>query len=138
METTAITTTAPVKVTRLALYLALVAALAFANCAFMKAEIPENDIRLENWMLDNNILNASEQGIRLEAWMTASSEFITEAEAAVENWMITDTESAAETEVNVEEWMTAGSQFIAEAEMEVECWMTDETTLPNNTYLVRK
>ena len=105
MKTTAITTTAPVKVTRLALYLAIVAAMAFFNCAFLKAATPEDQIKLENWMLDISTNNIAEQEISLEDWMTFDMENIAETEPEVEDWMYDNSEFFTDNTVQLEPWM---------------------------------
>ena len=106
MKTTAITTTAPVKVTRLALYLAIVAAMAFFNCAFLKAATPEDQIKLENWMLDISTNNIAEQEISLEDWMTSNTEFLADTEVEIEDWMISsENEFIAQNEIAIEDWM---------------------------------
>jgi len=157
METTAITTTASVTVSRLALYLALVAAMALLNCAFLKAATPEDEIKLENWMLDMSNIIIADQEINLEDWMTLKTDYLVETEIEVENWMTDNSEYVAESDVQVEYWMCDHSEFftennvrlepwmispdtdiISQVEIEVENWMIDGSFLSNNNFLVRK
>ncbi len=128
MEPTAITTKAPVKVTRLALYLAIVAAMAFFNCAFLKAATPEEEIRLEN-----------EKEISLEDWMIDNSELIAESDVHIEDWMIDNSQLITDSSIRLEPWMiSTDNDIIVQAEVEVEDWMIDGSSLSKNNFLVRK
>jgi hypothetical protein len=139
MKTTAITTTAPVRLTRLALYLALVATMAFVNCAFLKAESPEDEIRLEDWMLEANETDLAETEIRLEDWMTSVTDLVAERTIEVECWMTGHSDLYADMTVRLEPWMiSTAADIIAQKEVELEDWMIEGITTYQDNFLVRK
>ena len=151
MKTTANTTTTTVKVSQLALYLAIVAAMAFFNCLILRAGEPENDnstvspaecikalteevaevsLEIEDWMLNINQTYCAE---------TEQQQFygLSDADIRLEPWMTSEEESfvafveAEEEELRLESWMLnfdliEGPGYyaeVAEEDLEIENWM---------------
>ncbi len=119
MKTTANTTTATVKVTQLALYLVIVAVMAFFNCLILRAGEPEED---------NNTAGTTECN-------KASIEELTEESLEIEDWMLIFSETCfaeiIEEELRLEAWMfnfemLDGPEYYADAQeedLEIEDWM---------------
>jgi len=119
MKTTANTTTATVKLPKLALYLAIVAVMAFFNCLILKAGEPEKD---------NNAANTAE-------YIKTLTEELAEETLEIEDWMLSFNETyfaeTVEEELRLEAWMfnfdlLEGPEYYADAQeedLEIEDWM---------------
>ena len=95
-----------VTLSQIIIYLTIVAIFAFFNCACLKAATPEDDFRLESWMLDISNNNIAEQEISVEEWMTSNTEFLADTEVEIEDWMISsENEFIAQNEIAIEDWM---------------------------------
>jgi len=152
MKTTANTTTTTVKVSQLALYLAIVAIMAFFNCLFIKAGEPEKDNSTTNITEQIKVVSAelADETLEIEDWMLDFSETyfaeIVEEELRLEAWMF-DIESEqqefygiTEAEIRLEPWMTVEEEsfvaFVEEEEEEVrlEAWMLNYDAIEGPIY----
>ena len=152
MKTTANTTTATVKLSQLALYLAIVAVMAFFNCLILKAGEPEKDSNAANTAecIKSITEEVAEETLEIEEWMLNFNKTyfaeavekeqikgITDAEIRLEPWMTGEQESfiafveVEEEEVRLESWMLnydhiEGLVYFADAaeeDLEIENWM---------------
>ncbi len=122
-----------VSILQIIIYLTIVSVIAFFNCACLKAANPDDDIKLEKWMLEISTHNITEQEISVEEWMTSNTEFMAESELEIEQWMISsDNDIMAQTEIVIEDWMiddikqgSSLSHINTTEKLELEDWMVD-------------